>query len=54
MAFLLCVPKVNIIIVCYVCGSGEHPYAQVGANNMLDSTVYDLTLGYGNHRASVQ
>ncbi|XP_021917169.1 uncharacterized protein LOC110828613 isoform X2 [Zootermopsis nevadensis] len=31
----------------------EHPYAQVGANNVLDSTIYDLTLGYGNRQPSV-
>ncbi|XP_023707154.1 uncharacterized protein LOC111864196 isoform X2 [Cryptotermes secundus] len=32
----------------------EHPYAQVGVNNELDRAMYDLTHGYGNHRASVQ
>lgn len=32
----------------------EHPYAQVGANNVLDTTVCDFAHGYGNHRTSVQ
>jgi len=32
----------------------EHPYAQVGANNVLDAAAYEFTDGYGNHRTSVQ
>jgi hypothetical protein len=52
MTLMLLMPTFNVIVYCMRC-SGEHPYARVGANNVLDNTIYDLTLEYGN-RDSVQ
>jgi hypothetical protein len=46
--------KVNFIVMGCVFCSGEHPYAQVGANNVLDTAAYEFTHGYGNHGTSVQ
>jgi len=46
--------KVNFTVMGCVLCSGEHPYAQVGANSVLDAAAYEFTHGYGNHRTSVQ